>query len=415
MRRAISRLVGRGIVLAAALFAYGCGGGGGSGDSGSGSSSAGAGTLRVALTDAPACGYDAVNVTVTKVRVHQSAAAADGQAGWSEIVVDPPRKIDLLSLSNGVLFELGQVALPAGNYQQMRLVLADNASVPLANTVVPTGGAETPLDTPSGQQSGIKLKANVDVPAGETVDVVIDFDACRSVVRRGNSGRYNLKPVIAVVPMISAGSISGYAAGEAPPVPGDIKVSAQAGGVVVKETVVATGEQFRLSPVPAGTYDVVFTAAGRTTRVVSGVPVSTAVETVMNSAQYPIELPLSGLGTVIGQVLPADAQASVRALQSIGASSKVEVASVNADGQTGAYLLTLPIEAVEVATAVWPLPPAPPVLDGSAYSFVPVAGSVATYDLEASAAGYATSAPLTVEVNDISPVENADFTLVPAP
>jgi hypothetical protein len=33
------------------------------------------GTLNLAMTDAPACGYDHVYVTVNKIRVHQSAAA----------------------------------------------------------------------------------------------------------------------------------------------------------------------------------------------------------------------------------------------------------------------------------------------------------------------------------------------------
>ena len=117
--------------LAATLAA--CGGGGG--DSGSQR-----GTLRFALTDAPACGYDQVNVTVQKVRVHRSSTAADADSGWEELTVDPPRRVDLLTLQNGVLAELGQTPLPAGTYTQMRLVLADNAAGnPLANSVVPAG------------------------------------------------------------------------------------------------------------------------------------------------------------------------------------------------------------------------------------------------------------------------------------
>ncbi len=43
------------------------GGGGGSSDA--------SGTLRLALTDAPSCGYDTVNLTIQKVRVHQSSSA----------------------------------------------------------------------------------------------------------------------------------------------------------------------------------------------------------------------------------------------------------------------------------------------------------------------------------------------------
>ena len=54
--------------LAAGLAA--CGGGGGGTASGDGS-------LRVALTDAPSCGFDHVWVTIERVRVNQSSTASD--------------------------------------------------------------------------------------------------------------------------------------------------------------------------------------------------------------------------------------------------------------------------------------------------------------------------------------------------
>ena len=146
MHKHLTRRILRVAALASAAMLAGCGGDGASDTSGSISGGGGTGTLRVSLTDAPACGYDAVNVTVERVRVHQSATATGGasEAGWSEIVLSPPRKVDLLQLTNGVLFELGQVALPAGNYQQIRLVLADNSSVPLANSVVPSRQGRDP-------------------------------------------------------------------------------------------------------------------------------------------------------------------------------------------------------------------------------------------------------------------------------
>jgi Domain of unknown function (DUF4382) len=53
-----------------------------------------------------------------------NAQAGDNDAGWSDITLSPPRKIDLFSLINGVLTTLGQTAWPAGQYQQVRLVLA---------------------------------------------------------------------------------------------------------------------------------------------------------------------------------------------------------------------------------------------------------------------------------------------------
>src|SRR5450759_4551022 len=151
--------------LLAALVA-GCGSGNVSGNG------AGSGTLGIALTDAPACGFDAVYVTVVKVRVHQSSSASDTAAGWTDITLNPARKINLLSLNNGVLDSLGETPLAAGHYTQLRLVLDPNIAVGLSNSVVPTGGAETALVTPSAVQSGIKLVNEFDVISGQRVDLV---------------------------------------------------------------------------------------------------------------------------------------------------------------------------------------------------------------------------------------------------
>src|SRR6187455_1294442 len=186
-----------------AVLLSACGGGGG-GDSG---------TLRLALTDAPACGFDRVDVTVQKVRVHKSGSANEADDGWSEVVLQPAKQVDLLSLTNGALVELGQTPLPAGKYTQMRFVLSpNNAANPLANSVTPTGGNETAVSTPSGAQSGLKMNLDIEVEANKVADFALDFDTCRSFVRLGNSG-YLLKPVIAVIPRISDGaSVTGQVA-----------------------------------------------------------------------------------------------------------------------------------------------------------------------------------------------------------
>ncbi len=157
--------------------------------------------MRLALTDAPACGFDTVNVTIQKVRVHQSGSANDSDNGWSEIVLSPVMRVNLLDLTNGVLKELGQTSLPTGKYTQLRLVLADNDSAyPLANSVLPTGKSEVALQTPGGQQSGVKTNIDINVEAGKTADFVLDFDACKSVVVAGGSEKYLLKPVLTVMP-----------------------------------------------------------------------------------------------------------------------------------------------------------------------------------------------------------------------
>ena len=201
----------RASVFAAAALLAACGGG-----SDSGGSSTAMGTLRLALTDAPACGYDQVNVAIERIRVHTSSTAQDGDAGWSEMVLTPAKRVDLLSLTNGVLEELGSTSLPAGRYTQMRLVLASNLGPGgMANSVVPSGGREMPMETPSGAQTGLKMNVNIEVAANQLADFVIDFDACRSVVHAGHSGRHLLKPVLSVMPRVTTASnaVQGYVAG----------------------------------------------------------------------------------------------------------------------------------------------------------------------------------------------------------
>jgi len=146
MKRTYS-LTPAGSVLAVAALVAACGGGSNGTGSGTGTGvSTGTGTLSLSLTDAPACGYDKVFVTIEKVRVHQSSSAGDNDAGWSEVALVAPQRVDLLTLNNGTLLPLGQTELPAGTYTQMRLVLAPNtAASPLANAIMPTGGAETAL------------------------------------------------------------------------------------------------------------------------------------------------------------------------------------------------------------------------------------------------------------------------------
>ena len=57
---------------------------------------------------------------------HTSGSASDTDGGWSEVVLATPTQVDLLTLTNGLLQELGQTALPTGKYTQLRLVLAAN-------------------------------------------------------------------------------------------------------------------------------------------------------------------------------------------------------------------------------------------------------------------------------------------------
>lgn len=364
-----------GTALAVATLIAACGGGG--------SDSAANGTLRLSLTDAPACGYDNVFVTVEKVRVHQSGAAGDADAGWSEVVLAAPQRIDLLTLTNGALVPLGQTELPAGTYTQMRLVLAANtAANPLANAVRVTGSSsETPLTTPSAQQSGLKANVNLTVPAGQVADFAIDFDACKSFVRAGNSGRYLLKPVLSVIPILATAGqrIVGFV--DTALVDAGASISAQSGGVPVRATPPAADGRFTLYPVPVGNYELVVTAGGRVNAVMTGVPVTADTTTVIGNTTVRIDPPASaashvasGTVTVNGSV--ADTEGAVRALQSFADALTVEVGYSAADATTGVYSMTLPTGA-PVRTAY--------AANATSFSFTPDAAVAGLYTLEASA------------------------------
>lgn len=312
--------------------------------SGGGSTTAN-GSLKVSLTDAPACGYDAVNVTVSKVRVHQRASAEEGDGGWIDITLDPARKIDLLSLTNGVLAELGQVSLPAGRYTQVRLVLEPNTGNNVANSVIPSGtSAEVALDTPSALQNGIKRVNEFDVTSGQQTDLVLDFDACKSVVTKG-TGNYALKPVIKTVPA-SLNGIEGYI--NKTLLNTNVVVTAQQNGTIVSTTTPdpETG-RFLLSRLMPGDYDVVITADNRAMAVIGEVPVATSTSTVaVSTSGMPIDLEAasSPARTISGIVTLNPASATddvpyVTAKQSFAAGPTITVKYHGADVSNGAYSL----------------------------------------------------------------------------
>jgi hypothetical protein len=288
---------------------------------------------------------------VTKVRVHQSAKASEEGGGWSEVVLDRPRRINLLTLTNGVLAELGQTSLPAGTYTQLRLVLADNRSGPdpLANSVIPSGGSETALETPSGQQSGLKIPVQLTVTPGQLTDVVLDFDACKSVLVAGKSGQYNLKPVLRAM----SRSITGVAGEVAPSLASaGAMLALQKDGVTWRSTSPTASGSFMLQPIEPGTYALVLTAPGYATTVIKDVGVTQDVVIRIQPPGQPLAPSVSPSGTLTGTVTTgvAPVDATVRALQPLGNGPQIELVARPLDGDTGQYLYHLPTGAPEVAS-----------------------------------------------------------------
>lgn len=172
------------------------------------------GRLSLSLTDKPTDEYQAVYVTIKEIAVH---AATDPADSWT-IVAEPNRTFNLMALANGVREQLGLVSLTAGHYTQLRLIIGDladgsinilNQPHPYPNYVIDTDDEDHGLKVPSGMQTGVKLVQGFDINENSTTELTFDFDASRSVVVAGNSGKYLLKPTIQVIDTALASVISG--------------------------------------------------------------------------------------------------------------------------------------------------------------------------------------------------------------
>ncbi|MFW6250763.1 MAG: DUF4382 domain-containing protein [Alkalispirochaetaceae bacterium] len=182
------------------------------------------GIMELSMTDAPLMedGVNGVYITVKEVQYN----GGDGWVPMQGLELTEP--FDLLALQNGNSELLGQLVLPAGNYEQIRFILgAPEEGQPAGNpgSWVEMGstndgeytdGEDTPLFVPSGAQTGYKATAEepFSVPANGSVAITADFDLRRAVVELGATERFILKPVLRIVVEDQAGVISGEATGE---------------------------------------------------------------------------------------------------------------------------------------------------------------------------------------------------------
>jgi hypothetical protein len=136
----------------------------------------GTGVLSVSLTDAPV-DYEAVLIDLQGLRINTSNDST-GEGGWQDLALDTMGQIDLLMFTNGNSILLTEDELPVGRINQMRMILGSN------NEIVVDGETHD-LDTPSAQQSGLKFTINANIEEGETFSMTLDFDAEKSVVKKG--------------------------------------------------------------------------------------------------------------------------------------------------------------------------------------------------------------------------------------
>ena len=199
--------------------------------------------IVVSMVDSPG-DYDEVNIDVQTVELHISSTETDG---W--ITLDNPNTgvVNILELTNGVSLIIGDSEIPAGRLSQMRVILGENNSLVIGDEI-------HDLKVPSGSQSGLKLQIQETLEEGITYQLKLDFDASKSIVRRGNGG-YILKPVINVIEE----AVSGAIRGNVEPAAENIAVYAIQENDTIRSSYAGIDQSgYLLEGLPEGTYRVAF-------------------------------------------------------------------------------------------------------------------------------------------------------------
>jgi hypothetical protein len=198
--------------MAAAALASACGGGG----------SSSTGSVDVGLTDMPVDNADQVVISVSGV------AFKPAGSGPEQVEDFTPRSIDLLEFQNGqTAILLQDTPMEAGRYQWLRLIVDTEPNV--RDSYIVIDGQECELNVPSGAETGLKMNRPIDVPAGGSLALTVDFDLHKSVhAPPGHASDpcttgYVLRPTLRLVDNAEVGAIEGAVSFESGAVPLECK------------------------------------------------------------------------------------------------------------------------------------------------------------------------------------------------
>ena len=226
--------------------------------------------MSIQLTDAPG-DYEAVFVDVESVVIKYNGN--DNETFFTDVNAGI---YDLLELTGGVSVLLVDEEIPAGDISQIRLILGED------NTIV-VDGETFSLDTPSAQQSGLKLQVNETLEDGIFYEFILDFDVDKSILQTGN-GQYKLKPVLRATTVAQTGAI----AGDVLPLGIQTMITADNGIDEISSFANAEGA-FLISGVPEGTYTVTYQPdldLGIPAVVIDNVAVNIGVVTTLETVEF---------------------------------------------------------------------------------------------------------------------------------
>ena len=208
--------------------------------------------LQVYLTDDPG-DYESVYIDVKDVQIN---VTGDDVNGWQSLKGVNANVYDLLKLVNDEDTILADAEIPSGRLHQIRLVLGTENYVKLEGTA-----HLIKLETPSAEQSGLKLNIQYDVTNERLYTIHLDFDVARSIVNTGNN-KYILKPTIRAILNAVGGTIKGIV------MPKDFQTTVYAvqGSDTIATTSTGLNGGYIIKGLPAGNYNVYYRPSGNNYR-----------------------------------------------------------------------------------------------------------------------------------------------------
>jgi len=172
----------------------------------------GTGELALFIADAPG-DVSEVNVTLEEVRAIRED---EGETTITDFDGET-KEVDLLELQFAEEL-LGEQVLPAGDYKQIRLIVAadeEGQQTERGQSYVvyedeEGNTTEENIFIPSGMQTGLKINYDFTIEEGIIKQLLLDIDVDKMLHEAGESGKIILAPTaIRVIDLVSTGSIEG--------------------------------------------------------------------------------------------------------------------------------------------------------------------------------------------------------------